>query len=276
MGWEGNKGASLTARVSALVPNLQKTELKVIDFVMADKSNAIELTAQGLADKVGVSRASVVRTAQTLGYDGFPQLRVALAQELATSSDDPEPDGALHATIDRYRTSLDNFSSLVDEAAVGRVVDKIAAADRVLVAGNGFSYPLALDAAQRLSSIGIAADMPPDVMTQQIVAGRLSKQSVCLVYSGSGANALTLDVAKAARESGAEVVAVTSFSNSALADIATDTVVVPVANESFRSELTVTSRAGVMILTEALVAMLSNGRALRLAAMEQAGQSLRE
>lgn len=276
MGWEGNKGASLTARVSAVVPNLQKTELKVIDFVMADKSNAIELTAQGLADKVGVSRASVVRTAQTLGYDGFPQLRVALAQELATSSDDPEPDGALHATIDRYRTSLDSFSSLVDEAAVGRVVDKIAVADRVLVTGNGFSYPLALDAAQRLSSIGIAADMPLDVMTQQIVAGHLSKQSVCLVYSGSGANALTLDVAKAARESGAEVVAVTSFSNSALADIATDTVVVPVANESFRSELTVTSRAGMMILTEAFVAMLSNGRALRLAAMEQAGQSLRE
>ena len=83
MTWNGPADAPPSVRIAALAPSLQPSERRVADLIAADLAAAVERTAQQLADEVGVGRASVIRTAQTLGYEGFPQLRVALARELA-------------------------------------------------------------------------------------------------------------------------------------------------------------------------------------------------
>ena len=71
----------VTARIAAVRNSLQPSERRVADLIVDDPDAVIELTAQQIADRVGVGRSTVVRACQTFGYRGYPQLRVALAAE---------------------------------------------------------------------------------------------------------------------------------------------------------------------------------------------------
>lgn len=285
--WTGSTDAPPTARIAMLAPSLQPSEQRVAESIAADVEAAIDRTAQEVADLVGVGRASVIRTAQSLGYDGYPQLRVALAREvaMATPAAETVADGTmlgeLRGAVERFSGRLmHTVSALTEDDLVGfvRVLD---ASQRVLVAANGLSSPLGLDLAMRLISAGRPAEYLPDTLGQQIAATQLGAGSACLVVSGSGANRATLDVMTAARESGATVLAITSFPRSAAAELADIALVVAPINDSFRDELVHTSRAALMLVTESLVGLLvaqrgESARVAQSATLSVLGRSLSE
>ncbi|MGZ0712713.1 MurR/RpiR family transcriptional regulator (plasmid) [Coraliomargarita sp. W4R53] len=264
--WTGSAETPPTVRIAMLAPSLQPSERRVAEAIAGDAENAIERTAQEIADLVGVGRATVIRTAQSLGYDGYPQLRVALTREVALggpSSPDASDGtmlGTVRASIDRVAGRLSQTTSALTEESLEEFVRVLDESHRVLVAANGLSAPLGLDLAMRLVSSGRSAEYMSDTMGQQITAAQLGKGSACLVVSGSGANRATLEVIDAARASGATVLVITSFPRSAAAERADVTLVVAPIDDSFREELVHTSRAALMLVTESVVALLAARR----------------
>ena len=258
MSWTGADDAPPTARIAALSTSLQPSERVVAQVVAADIAETVERTAQELADTAGVGRATVVRTAQALGYDGYPQLRVALALEVARYEREAEPvtDGTLLGSIvtavERFRSRLALATSALIESDVVDFVTRLDTADRVLVAASGLSVPLSLDLVLRLSAIGRPAEYLPNALSQQMTASQLSPTSVCLAISGSGVSSATLDVMKTARDSGAQVLSLTSFAGSAV-DRASDVGLVVPVEGSFHGELVHSSRASLALIVEALV-----------------------
>ncbi|WP_200331812.1 MurR/RpiR family transcriptional regulator [Leucobacter sp. L43] len=287
--WQGSPDARPSARIASLAPALQRTERRVVEAIAADRERAVECTAQALAERVGVGRTTVIRAAQSLGYDGYPQLRVALVQELALEGAavagtaagrgttgaagaagsggaagragsgargdaiDPTILGALRGRIAQLAARLDDSMAALTPEAVDAFVQALDSADRLLVVANGLSSPIGLDFAMRLNSAGRSVEQFADPMAQQIAARQLGAGSVCAVFSGSGANRATLDVMGAARLSGARVIAITSFARSAVEKLSDVTLVVPPVGGSFHDELIHTSRAALMLLTEHLV-----------------------
>lgn len=287
MAWTGPADAPPSVRIAALGPSLQPSERRAADAIAADLAGAVECTAQQLADQVGVGRASVIRLAQTLGYEGYPQLRVALAREPVVGPGqqakvgDGTALGALRTGIDTFGRSLPRITAALTDEAVVAFITALDEADRVVIASNGLSAPLGLDAAMRLGAAGRPAEYLPDTLAQQIAARQLTSSSVCLAFSGSGANRLTLDVASAARDAGARVLALTSFANAPLVALATTALIIPPIIESFRDELLHTSRAALALVSEQLVELLLEHRGERAAESRAAvlavlGQSLGE
>ena len=287
MTWVGSSDAPPSARVAALAPSMQPSERRVAEAIAADIESAIDWSAQEVAGAVGVGRATVIRTAQTLGYDGYPQLRVALARELARGSAAPAVTsdgsmlGALRAEADAFSARLpQTVTALTDDQLEG-FVGALDGATRVLVAANGLSAPLGLDMVLRLTAAGRPAEYLPDTLGQEIAARQLGASAVCLVISGSGVNRATLAVMTAARESGARVIAITSFARSAVAESADIALVIPPVRGSFREELEHASRASLMLVTESVVGLLvarrgDQGRDARSATLSVLGHSLDE
>lgn len=249
----------ISARAASLAPALSPSERRVVDTLIADRSAAVDCTAQELAELAGVSRASVIRTAQTLGYDGYPQMRVALAREVALTAareDSTGYDGVLHHRLDQFARNLPRIMAVVTEESAGRFVAALDRADRVVVVATGLSAPLGLDVAMRLGAAGRPAEFLLDTLAQQIAASNLAPGSACLVISGSGATQTSIEAAVAARESGADVLAATSFARAPLLEYATQALVVPPVNDSFSDELFHSSRAALTLVLETLVEML--------------------
>ncbi|WP_353113795.1 MurR/RpiR family transcriptional regulator [Microbacterium sp.] len=249
------------ARIATVLNSLQPTERRVAEAILQAPDEVVELTAQQLADRVGVGRSSVIRACQSFGYRGFPQLRVALAGTLGQQ--EPALDygqgvvGRMRAEIDRVAQSLPQAVSMLDEEAVERVVREVARARRVLIVANGLSAPIASDLSMRLTAVGRPAETVPDAIAQQIAASGLASGDVCLVVSGSGANESSLRAASAARGS-ALIVALTSFAASALTALADLSVVIAPAGVSFRDELEHTSRVAHAVFVEVFVGAVAH------------------
>ncbi len=250
----------VVARIQSLLPTLQPSERRVAEAFLARPDWAIEASSQESGTAAGVSRATVVRTCQRLGFTGYPQLRVLLARALGMDrAAGPGADSAPGVLREFYRTvadSLDVMTALLDDDSVDRAVAVLAGAHRILVAGNGLSAPVAAEAAMRLTSAGHPADAPPDYMTQQIQARLLDTGDACLIVSGSGATDTSLRVAEAARAAGAPVVALTSFGRSPLAELATVTLVTGMRQTSFSDEITKSVRVPQTLPVNALVQAL--------------------
>lgn len=290
MAWNGPDDTSFSVRRAALAPALQPTERRVVERIAADRTEAVDSTAQQLADRVGVGRASVIRTAQTLGYAGYPQMRVALAAELTLDRDDGSPAdvdhhelaaGAVSASIHRIARTLPRVAAALSEEAVEETLAVLDRSRRVLLSAAGLSAPLGLSTAMRLGAADRPAEFVPDPMSQLISARGLETGSACLVISASGANPSSLDVAVEARDAGATVLALTSFTQAPLVDVAHTALIVPTIHESYADELVQPSRAALTLVLESLVEQLvarrgRRGRTARTSARSVVGDRLSE
>ncbi|MDT0158697.1 MurR/RpiR family transcriptional regulator [Microbacterium sp. ARD32] len=290
MSWHGSSDAPPLVRIAAMAPSLQRGERRVAEAIVADRSGTVERTAQELADAVGVGRTTVIRAVQSLGYEGYPQLRVALAQEIAqeTAHDPADADdadgtmvGAMRAGAARFAARISGAVAALAETDVQELVRLLDTSHRVLVIANGLSSALGLDLVLRLNSVGRSAELLMDALSQQISARQLGEGSLCLVISGSGASRATLAGMDAARTGGARIAAITSFARSPVAEAADVSLVVPPVNESFQDELIHTSRAGILLVIEQLVERFAvhrgeRGREAQAASLSVLGGGLQE
>lgn len=254
-----------TVRISAVLNTLQPAERRVADLIAQSPDAVVEWTAQELADRAGVGRATVVRACQSFGYRGYPQLRVALAAEQGGTADGdvdhgPGVLGRMRGEIDRLAASLPALTSLLDADAVAQAVRLASSSRRLLVLANGLSSPIANDLAMRLTAAGRSAEFIADAIAQQIAARHLTSDDVCLIVSGSGANEASLRVAAAAARGGASVIALTSFASSALTELATLSLVIAPSGVSFRDELEHTSRVAYLVFAEVFAAAVAAER----------------
>nr|WP_201471298.1 MurR/RpiR family transcriptional regulator [Microbacterium hydrocarbonoxydans] len=254
-----------TARIASVLNTLQPAERRVAELIVESADEVVEWTAQELADRARVGRATVVRACQSFGYRGYPQLRVALAAELGGGADSaidhgPGVLGRMRGEIDRLAASLPALASLLEADAVSEAVRLAASARRLLVLANGLSSPIASDLAMRLTASGRSAEFIADAIAQQIAARHLTPDDVCLIVSGSGANEASLRVATAAARGGATVIALTSFASSALTEAATLSLVIAPTGVSFRDELEHTSRVAYLVFAEVFAAAVTTER----------------
>lgn len=250
-----------TVRIATALPTVLASERRVLEEVLHQPERVVESTAQEVADRVGVGRSTVVRACQAIGYKGYPQLRVALAAELAHRDEEVDYGssalGRLRSDIAALAAALPQVTAVLDEDTVERAVGVLTGSRRLLVLANGLSAPLATDMAMRLTAVGRPADFVADSIGQQIAARGLAPGDGCVVLSGSGASEATLKVARAARQGGAAVVAVTSFRGSPLGELADVELVVAPAATTFQHELERTSRIALAVLVESLVGVVA-------------------
>lgn len=224
----------LRATITALMPGLRVSDAKVLRLVLDDAAFVQSATTGELAQRAGVSPATIVRAARAAGFAGFGDLKRALVQDLALRAD-TEPPGALteSSTVDdigelvltSHANSIGATRATLDPAQLREAAGLLAGADTILVFGVGTSAAPAADAAYRWTAIGCRAHAPRDARTAQLQARLLPPGSAVVAISNSGESAETLAVAAAGASAGASVVAITSFASAPLARRA-DTVLV--------------------------------------------------
>src|SRR3954453_12157808 len=80
---------TVAARTGAALPTLSKAERRVGRALLADYPSAGLASAARLAERAEVSPPTVLRFAQSLGYDGVTHLQEGLRAELTARSNGP-------------------------------------------------------------------------------------------------------------------------------------------------------------------------------------------
>ncbi|MGW8482587.1 MurR/RpiR family transcriptional regulator [Microbacterium sp. NPDC055903] len=211
--------------ILSVLPSLIPSAQRVARICAERPEEVVEMSGADLAAAAETSPPTVSRTCQALGFQGFQHLRMLLVRDLGAAarqerSLEAGTAGWLQGIADGAGEILRTSLASVDPAAFEAAADAIVAAPRVLLAGTGASGPAAQAIALKLTINGRPCEAPFDGVTQHLTARVLNPGDVCIVVSSSGENSVTLAAAAAAREAGATVIGVTSFSRSALAEYA--------------------------------------------------------
>ncbi|WP_330255457.1 MurR/RpiR family transcriptional regulator [Nocardia sp. NBC_00565] len=254
------EGDDVRTRLLAALPRLTPTALRVAQVIRHDPAAAAQLTVSQLAERSTTSTSAVVRLAKTLGYEGYPQLRLALAAVggdegvpvFATDIDaDDELSKVLHKLTAFETEGMVATAELADPATMEAVVDALVCARRVLLVGIGASGLVAMDMAQKLTRIGMwcgACTSEDDALVQ---ASLLQPGDAVVAFSHSGETAAIVEAVRRAADASVTTVAVTAGTQSRLANFAASTVLVAGREDGFRSAA-MASRMSQLLIVDAL------------------------
>jgi RpiR family carbohydrate utilization transcriptional regulator len=222
----GGVAGGLRATIMALMPGLRASEAKVLRLVLDDAAFVQSATTGEIAERAGVSPATIVRAARAAGFAGFGELKQAVITDIALRPGlDPPAALTESSTVDEvtelvlasHANSIRATRATLDQEQLRAAVALLAAADTILAFGVGTSTAPAADAAYRWTAIGRRAHAPRDGRTAQLHARLLPPGSALVAISNSGQSNETIAVADAAATAGAGIVAITSFASSPLA-----------------------------------------------------------
>lgn len=129
---------SFSTRAARLASQLTPNQLKAARYFQQNATMTLTLSTDQLAEKIGVSTASVIRTAQTLGYGGLPELKRALADELNEKGSRPgsvigrrlrtgdSSQARLHSVLRDSIATLDETATVIDSHAWNEAAGLIA------------------------------------------------------------------------------------------------------------------------------------------------------
>jgi DNA-binding MurR/RpiR family transcriptional regulator len=245
-------------------------EARVVQELLARGVEVINASVTEIATAAETGVGTVVRACKSLGFKGFQAAKIALAQDLLPLDERPQEDVGENdeplEVVAKLATSsgdaLRRATASISAKELERAIQLLANARRVLCLGVGTSAPIAQDAAYRLVTIGIEADAPPDVHVQHVRARLLSVADVALAISHTGATQETLGAAQAARETGARIIAITSFSTTPLTELA-DVVLVAGGRETRYRVEAMASRLAHLLIVDSLFTCLALADAQR-------------
>lgn len=245
-------------------PSLKKSEALVADLVLGDPQSVLGLNVTSLAQKAGVSEATVVRFCRSVGCAGFPDFKLRLAEGQARGtpyvSEHVAPDDDVPALSRKIFSSavvaLSRAAEQSDDRAMARAIALVAGASRILCVGVGGSGALAQDAAHKLLRLGYDAQSCTDPVLARMLLVNLAQDGVLLILSNTGRTLVVNGLAEQARQQGAAVVAVTA-PNSPLARLAT----VPIGSSPVEDADIYTPMASRLVQLT-LIDILSTGVAL--------------
>jgi DNA-binding MurR/RpiR family transcriptional regulator len=149
------------------LPLLAPAQRQVARFFTEHAGRLGFFSAAEIAQRLGTSDATVVRTAQALGYRGLADLKHALRADDVHGDTEPTPDTRLHATQRHAADPVEVFEHIlaVHRAALDAAHDRLRAripaavalldaADRIVVSGTGPSGAVADYAVLLLGRIG--------------------------------------------------------------------------------------------------------------------------
>jgi RpiR family carbohydrate utilization transcriptional regulator len=212
---------------------LSKSEKKVAQAVLNNPDLAVSGNITALAKNAEVSEPTVVRFCRALGYDGWQEFKLKLAQGLALSlpgvdelpaQDDLATD-LVNKICSRSINTLLDLRNNIDAEAMQNAINVLSTANKIEFYGQGTSGIVAADAQHKFFRSGVPTVAYSDPHIHSIAASLLKKGDAVVAISQRGNSASLLRSVQLARNMEADVIALTP-SGSPLAELAT--ILVPI------------------------------------------------
>jgi len=219
--------------IQTQLDSLSKSERKVALAVLAHPDLTVAENITALAKSAQVSEPTVVRFCRSLGYDGWHEFKLKLAQNLALAmpgaTESPAQDDLAADLINKIcsrsiNTLLDLRNHLKPET-IQRALDILVQSNKIEFYGQGSSGIVAADAQHKFFRSGVPTVAYADPHIHSIAATLLQEGDTVVAISQRGNSTALLRSVELARKGGASIIALAP-SGTPLAALAT--VLIPI------------------------------------------------
>ncbi|WP_028550181.1 MurR/RpiR family transcriptional regulator [Paenibacillus sp. UNC451MF] len=220
----GNTLLSIRSYLNAMT----KTETVVAQYVLEHPEKVIYQSVTDVAEQADVGETTVLRFCRKLGFKGFQDFKLLLAQDLVqpvththeeVKSGDA-PSVLAHKIIATHSRILEETGQLLDGHKLSQAIELMALAESIQFYGVGSSGLTALQAAHAFTRIGKRCDARQDTHFQAMAASLLSSNDVAVGISVSGSTKDTIENLRLAKEAGAKILCITHNARSPITKLA--------------------------------------------------------
>ena len=232
----------------------------VADYLLQHADEAQYLSISSLARECNVAEATVFRFCRALGFDGYHEMRIALAQANATctmsSQRELQPGASTETLFEhasaRLFTAINGTQNALSVEAVDEAARMLREAKQVFCFGQGGSMLLANDICARFASLSTKFRTSGDSHLQLLTASLMNEADVVLFVSYSGATRDMMETLRTAKAAGAKIILLTHYEDSPGASLA-DVVLRCGAQESPLDSGSIPVKVAVLYVGEVLV-----------------------
>lgn len=238
---------ALEARFTEAQSRLGPTRQQLIRDILENCEETCFLSSRELAKRYNVDAATVVRTAQALGYKGFADFAVDLRRHFVSRI---TPYTVLKAATEEKRSvadhinhcldkALDNLNALDSDLDRNRVIELarlINRSRRILIVGADLAASLAYYLAYALVALGFDAEAPvgSEGSLQHKVKGLTAKDMLIAISFGQCLR-VTVEAAQRASKQGVATFGITDSDTTPIARYCDSYLVASTASPSFLS-----------------------------------------
>jgi RpiR family carbohydrate utilization transcriptional regulator len=227
---QGTGRSDLIQRIQVHYGNLRPAERIVADYLRANAGTRLDASITEFARSLGVSEATISRVSRALGYDGFPSLKLSVAEETNRASafsnlpSGVEETDSMITVSDKLSLTLANSlretHMMLDADRLDRVVQAIAQSSMTVFVGVGGAASVCDEAVHMLLKAGYDAVSHRDGYTQIVVAATMDETRTMVGISHTGHTETVASSLALARSRGARTIAITSDPDSIVAKAA--------------------------------------------------------
>ena len=211
----------LKKRIRRNIPQLTKSQKILANYIVENPQKFAISTARELEKELNISKSTIVRFSQLLGYNGFLDLRskflsgirrdISPIKRYKDSLSEPsEKVDYLSLISNENITNIQNTLSLIDREQYNKAVAMIKESNQVYTVGLGISAYLAEITSYLFNLISIKANYMIYrglTFTEQIV--NLNKEDIIVAFSFPAYSPETIEAACYAQEKKIGVIAIT-------------------------------------------------------------------
>lgn len=191
-------------------------EKTVADNFLEFPNHILEKNITNLAASFNVSRNSITRFCQRLGFSGYTELKYEFKKYLASIHSIGSQDTSLLSNMaDAYQEKLSEitFLNTFSDSDIYELAKKIVTAPSIKIIGTGKSTSVALQLKYHLQDLGIYGQFMDYVYLSKDLDFAFNKQDLVIVYSVSGKSYATNAIMQSAINKNSHIIFITTAKN---------------------------------------------------------------
>lgn len=216
-------------RLGSATETLPKRLKQFAEYIAANPDKVAVSTIAELAEGAAVQPSAVMRFCQEMGFSGFSQMQKLFRSKYSDKWPDyatrleqlrehgsDTPSALLAEFVDVGRSSLENLMVTVDPKALQQAVDVLARAETIHLVGFRRAFPVTSYLAYAFEKMEVPAILHSGLANMNM-DHLIRPNDAVIAATFAPYTQLTLDIAARARETGADIVAITDVVTSPLA-----------------------------------------------------------
>lgn len=244
-------------RIKEYTNSYTATEKRIAEYIL--EHDILQDSAQALGEKTKTSAAAIIRFSKKIGFKGFSDLKMNLAQ--STHEEKQEVDLIFNAQDDmstlvekgcrlNMNTVLKTYQ-LINIETLENAIHLLNNASTIYLFGVGGSAVIANDIEQKLIRIGKKVIYNPDLHVQMTFTQSMDENDAALIISYSGMTTGLVDIARVLNEKHIPFISITQINQNPISKLSTISLKVPCEEKALRIGA-VSSRISSFVITDML------------------------
>ena len=210
-------------KIKSIYPELTGSEMKIADYILANKGNIDKMTSSELAEILEVGQSTIIRFSQKLGYKTFKQFVNDMENDTGEADGEVQLQDSTRITVEkikeRYKELLDIAYDLNTDQEFEAVMRSIQKAEHILVYGFLGTGGIASYLSNSLIEMGFYSIYSSSVieMKQRISLG--NEKDILVLISKTGETKEVIRLAEIAKKKGIQVIAITNMTKNSLSTL---------------------------------------------------------